>query len=101
MNNWPHPACSTPPGIWRGTRTSGTPDSNRLLHFCRYGWREGRKPNQYFDPAWYLEHNPDVRAAGMNPLLHYMRHGDQEGRRRSGISIPPGIARPTTYRTTR
>jgi hypothetical protein len=55
-----------------------------LLHFCRNGWREGRKPNAYFDPAWYLEQNPDVLAAGMNPLLHYLRHGDQEGRRPIG-----------------
>jgi len=52
-----------------------------LLHFYRYGWREGRKPNRYFDPAWYLHHHPDVGAAGMNPLLHYVRHGDREGRR--------------------
>ncbi len=51
-----------------------------LVHFCRFGWREGRQPNRYFDTNWYLEQNPDVRAAGMNPLLHYMRHGDHEGR---------------------
>ena len=51
------------------------------MHFCRYGWREGRRPNRYFDPAWYLEQHPDVRAADMNPLLHYLRHGDHEGRR--------------------
>ena len=51
------------------------------MHFCRYGWREGRRPNQYFEPAWYLEHYPDVRAVDMNPLLHYLRYGDHEGRR--------------------
>ena len=58
--------------------------SNELdpsLHFCRYGWHEGRRPNAYFDPQWYLEQYPDVRDAGMNPLLHYLRHGDHEGRR--------------------
>src|SRR6185437_2789322 len=52
-----------------------------LLHFCRYGWHEGRRPNRYFDPAWYLEQHPDVRSSEMNPLLHYLRHGDYEGRR--------------------
>ncbi len=52
-----------------------------LQHFFDFGWREGRKPNQYFDPGWYLDHYTDVRAAGMNPLLHYLRHGDAEGRR--------------------
>jgi hypothetical protein len=56
-------------------------ETEPLAHFCRYGWREGRRPNRYFDPAWYLEHNSDVRAVDMNPLLHYVRHGDQEGRR--------------------
>ena len=55
--------------------------SEPLLHFCRYGWREGRWPNRYFDPAWYLQRNPDVRVADTNPLLHYVRDGDREGRR--------------------
>jgi hypothetical protein len=52
-----------------------------LVHFCRYGWREGRRPNAYFNPIWYLDRNPDVRAAGTNPLLHYAQYGDREGRR--------------------
>ncbi len=24
-----------------------------LTHFCHFGWREGRRPNVAFDPAWY------------------------------------------------
>ena len=24
-----------------------------MTHFCSIGWREGRKPEPYFDPAWY------------------------------------------------
>ena len=24
-----------------------------LAHFYRFGWRERRKPNRYFDPEWY------------------------------------------------
>ena len=31
-----------------------------VAHYCRYGWREGRFPNPYFDPAWYLQRNRDV-----------------------------------------
>ena len=31
-------------------------------HFCRYGWREGRKPNIYFDTRWYQQTNPLVDA---------------------------------------
>jgi hypothetical protein len=52
-----------------------------LDHYCKFGWREGRRPNPYFDSAWYLEQHSDVASATMNPLLHYIRHGDREGRR--------------------
>ncbi|HZX28255.1 MAG TPA: phytanoyl-CoA dioxygenase family protein [Telluria sp.] len=34
-----------------------------------------------FDPALYLQANPDVAAAGVNPLEHYLAHGRKEGRR--------------------
>jgi hypothetical protein len=34
-----------------------------------------------FDPAFYLERNPDVRRAGMDPLRHYLRYGAAEGRK--------------------
>lgn len=33
-----------------------------------------------FDPTWYIEHNPDVRARGIDPLAHYLSHGGPEGR---------------------
>ena len=28
--------------------------------------------SQYFDPEWYLNRNPDVRKAKMNPAEHYL-----------------------------
>ncbi|ACL59741.1 hypothetical protein [Methylobacterium nodulans] len=47
-------------------------------HFCRYGWREGRRPNLCFDPCWYrgryLAGRPDV-----NPLAHYIAIGEAAG----------------------
>ncbi len=52
-----------------------------LSHFLRFGWREGRRPNPYFDPRYYLACNADVRRAGGNPLLHYIGFGEAEGRR--------------------
>jgi len=61
-------------------------------HFYRYGWRENRAPNAWFDPAWYLAQNADVAASGINPLLHYVRHGEAEGRR------PTAHFDPTWYR---
>ncbi|MEZ5541718.1 MAG: hypothetical protein R3F42_06715 [Pseudomonadota bacterium] len=33
-----------------------------------------------FDAAYYLQQNPDVRAAGIAPLDHYMNSGWREGR---------------------
>src|SRR5271165_935854 len=33
-----------------------------------------------FDRNWYLDCNPDVRAAGVDPLAHYLSHGAAEGR---------------------
>lgn len=34
----------------------------------------------FFDAEYYLEHNPDVKASGMDPALHYLRNGWKEGR---------------------
>jgi hypothetical protein len=59
-----------------------------LAHFCGFGWREGRRPNPWFEPAWYLAANADVRKSGLNPLLHYSRHGEVEGRRPSPLFDP-------------
>ena len=38
------------------------------------------KPHPLFDSGWYLDNNPDVAAAGMNPLEHYLQFGHLEGR---------------------
>ncbi len=47
-----------------------------LEHFCSVGWREGRRPNPYFDPAWYAAaYMPGDDAT--NPLLHYLRTGER------------------------
>ena len=39
-----------------------------------------QKETPLFDTRWYLEHNPDVQAAGTEPLLHYLEFGRDEGR---------------------
>ncbi len=51
------------------------------LHFCKFGWREGRKPNIYFDSFWYLETNPNISRLYINPLVHYIIEGEEAGRR--------------------
>ena len=37
-------------------------------------------PHPLFDGASYIDRNPDVAAAGINPLVHYLKHGWREGR---------------------
>lgn len=57
------------------------PSLRRLLH-----GQEELQPSALledsglFDRAWYLEVNPDVARAGLDPLLHYLRAGRFEGR---------------------
>ncbi|GAB0116260.1 glycoside hydrolase family 99-like domain-containing protein [Acidisoma sp. 7E03] len=65
-----------------------------LEAWCRTGWREGQRPNFYFDPAWYLSSYRDVAAGDINPLIHYLHHGEREGRR------PSLLFDPTWYRET-
>ncbi len=68
-------------------------------HFSRYGWREFRKPNIYFDMQWYLRTNPVVERMKINPAVHYVLEGEAFGRRsvpyfdplwyRETYAIPP------------
>jgi hypothetical protein len=74
-------------------RASG---GNALQHYVYYGRFEGRpmRPQQPpevvippelvalgFDATLYLEANPDVAAAGVNPIAHYLEYGKAENRR--------------------
>lgn len=52
-----------------------------LLHFVRFGWKEGRNPSPAFDTNYYIETNSDVKKSNVNPLVHYIRYGKKEGRR--------------------
>jgi ubiquinone/menaquinone biosynthesis C-methylase UbiE len=64
-----------------------------------------------FSAAYYLEQNPDVARAGMDPLAHYVRSGATEGRNphpmfsvvwylaRCRNVIPPGMTPVTHYNT--
>ncbi|MEJ1976096.1 MAG: glycoside hydrolase family 99-like domain-containing protein [Acetobacteraceae bacterium] len=61
------------------------------MHWYRYGWREDRWPNAYFDPRYYLSRNPE--AGEVNPLIHYLEAGELAGRR------PVPFFDPAWYRT--
>ena len=49
-------------------------------HYLQQGWRDGKDPSASFSTKGYLDQNPDVAAAGVNPLLHFEKHGYTEGR---------------------
>jgi hypothetical protein len=57
------------------------------------GWHEGRNPDAYFDTNYYLSHNPDVAAAGVNPLAQYDANGWHEGRNPSALFSTSGYLR--------
>ncbi|MFM8415212.1 MAG: glycoside hydrolase family 99-like domain-containing protein [Planctomycetota bacterium] len=61
-------------------------------YYRRRGWRKGHAPCQLFDAAWYLDRNPDVRAAGLDPLAHYAGHGWREGRQPHPLFDPSWYA---------
>ena len=43
-----------------------------LLHFIRYGAKEGRSPSAMFDLPRYLSDNPRVDPLTVNPLLDWL-----------------------------
>jgi len=51
-----------------------------LMHYIKFGAKEGRNPNLLFDISYYLGKNPDVTESGINPLVHYLASGAAEGR---------------------
>ena len=67
-------------GAWFVARNPDLPADSHgpLVHWHRYGWREARWPNPYFDPAHYARNNPDCEG---DPLLHYAVVGEARGRR--------------------
>lgn len=51
-----------------------------IIHYIKYGWKVGYKPNRSFDTQYYLESNPDVEEDGINPFIHYLQYGIYEER---------------------
>lgn len=49
-------------------------------HFLKFGYREGRNPNEFFDTAWYNAVNNDVAQTKGNPFIHFLKYGAYEGR---------------------
>ena len=47
---------------------------------CFTGAYNEEDPHPLFDTSFYLERNPDVATAGINPLVHFLASGGLEGR---------------------
>lgn len=47
-----------------------------LEHFLTYGWREGRRPNDWFDPADYIACHPELVSSQTNPFVHFITYRD-------------------------
>ncbi|CAM3025689.1 NADH pyrophosphatase [Methylobacterium mesophilicum] len=62
-------------------------------HYLQKGAVLGLSPSPLFDGPWYLENNPDVAGAGLNPLLHYLDSGRTEGRPIRPYAAPSLVAR--------
>ena len=59
----------------------GLPEvENAAAHYLTRGARIGLSPHPLFDPAWYIKHNPDVAAAGVQAYIHFLLNGGLEGR---------------------
>ncbi len=58
-----------------GTAPVGT---DPVVHYLKYGAKEGNNPCPLFDSRFYLERYPDVAAADINPLVHFCRFGARE-----------------------
>lgn len=53
---------------------------NPATHYYQEGWKQGYDPSPFFSTNGYLECNPDVQAASVNPLWHYLNFGKHETR---------------------
>ena len=52
--------------------------ANPILHYLKFGWKEGRNPSAEFDGNRYLNKKLDVKVAGICPLVHYIKFGKGE-----------------------
>lgn len=48
-------------------------------HFLKYGWKEGRLPNKWFDGEVYTDYVPELRFSRANPFLHLLTEAAETG----------------------
>ncbi|SDA35271.1 Haloacid dehalogenase-like hydrolase [Methylobacterium sp. UNC378MF] len=78
---------------YRATQARDVVPVQAARHYLQQGAARGLSPGPLFDGPWYLDNNPDVAAAGLNPLLHYLDSGRAEGRSICPVAAPDLVAR--------
>ncbi|MBI1198275.1 MAG: hypothetical protein GC203_10470 [Phenylobacterium sp.] len=68
------------PDFYRAVYTDLPAHEGAILHYRVHGWREGRDPAPWFSVDAYLEENPDVRKARIEPFFHFLTKGRGQGR---------------------
>jgi glycosyltransferase involved in cell wall biosynthesis len=61
-------------------------------HFNEIGWRRRLDPSALFSTGYYLDTNPEVAEAGINPFLHWVNYGRHEKRAAVPYFRQPGYA---------
>ena len=62
---------------WVETIYQDLAQQDSLMHYCIFGYKEGRNPNPFFDTNWYKSQYPEV--GDENPLVHYITKGWKKG----------------------
>lgn len=65
--------------------------ANPLQHFCRYGWRDLRKPRPDFDVWWYWVNHLDPSREAINPFVYYALVGRLAGHTTRPDSYKPDV----------
>lgn len=45
-----------------------------IMHYIKFGWKEGRNPSKDFDTKFYLRKNHDVLSQEIKPLVYYVKY---------------------------
>jgi len=62
---------------WYEMKYPDMKNQDAILHYCIFGYKEGRNPNPFFDTNWYKLQYPEVKDR--NPLVHYVTTGWKKG----------------------
>ena len=49
--------------------------ANPILHYLKFGWKEGRNPSPLFNTNDYIAFRPDIVKVDICPLVHYLKFG--------------------------